>query len=414
MRILLANHTGAWSGAEVALMRLLEALPVDHDLAVACPEEGPLPDAVDRAGFRRLALPEVGASLRLHPVQTPVGVGQLGAAGAALARAASRFDADVVHANTLRTGLMGAIALRLGGPPVVVRAHEHLPLNSLGRSIRFVLTRSASAVVAVSDHTARCFNEGLRRPVATRVYNSIDHARFDPNRVAPARLREELGIASGAALLGQVAQITPWKGQETAIRALAELRRSGLDAHLVIAGQIAFAAKGVRFDNHRYRRKLERLVADLAVREAVHFIGQREDVPGVLRALDLSLLPSWDEPFGLVTVESMAMGTPPLVSSVGAGPELVEDGISGRVLPPRQPEAWAEAARELLREPLTLELMGERGRRAAAKFRDETQVYEMLAVYERALKQSPPSASRRSMMVPARTERARSAAQWPS
>ncbi len=66
---------------------------------------------------------------------------------------------------------------------------------------------------------------------------------------------------------------------------------------------------------------------------------------------DLSLLPSWDEPFANVMLESMAMGTPLLVSSVGGGPELVEDGVTGRVLPPRQPEAWATAARELLATP---------------------------------------------------------------
>ena len=414
MRILLANHTSAWSGAEVALMRLLDALPADHEVAVACPPEGPLPDALDRAGFERHPLPAVDASLRLHPVQTPVGVSRLGAAGAALARVARRFGADVLHANTLRTGLMGAIAVRLGGPPVVVRAHEHLPLTPVGRSIRFVLTRSASAVVAVSDHTARHFNEGLPRPIAFRVYNSIDHARFNPACVLPARLREELGIDPDAELLGQVAQITPWKGQETAIRALSTLRRGGLDAHLVIVGQIAFAAKGVRYDNHGYRRALHRLVTELGVDDAVHFIGQREDVPAVLRALDLSLLPSWEEPFGLVTVESMAMGTPPVVSSVGAGPELVQDRVSGRVVPPREPEAWAEVIRELLRDRPELERKGERGRQAASWFRDDRQAEEMLKVYERAIEPSAGHLPPPSPIAPAHVADSREMAQWPS
>ena len=391
-------------------MRLLDALPADHDLAVACPPEGPLPDALDRAGCDRLRLPAFDASLRMHPVQTPLGMVQLGAAGVALGRAARRFGADVLHANTLRTGLMGAVALRGGAPPLVVRAHEHLPLTPVGRSVRLVLTRSASAVVAVSDHTARHFNEGLARPIATRVYNSIDHRRFDPARVSPAPLREDLGLAPDTPLLGQVAQITPWKGQDTAIRALAALRRDGLDAHLVIVGQIVFAARGVRFDNHGYRRSLHRLVAELGVDDAVHFTGQRDDVPAILRALDVSLLPSWDEPFGLVTVESMAMGTPPLVSAVGAGPELVGDRVSGRVLPPREPAAWAEAARELLRDRPALERMGEQGRGTAARFRDDRQADQMVAVYERATRRSGP----RFRTVPATAERRGRAARWPS
>ena len=230
-------------------------------------------------------------------------------------RLVRRVRPDVVHANTPRAGLMAALARRLGGPPVVVRAHEHVPTTATGRAVRAVLLHSASAVVAVSDSTARRFDEGLGRPVAERVYNPVDLARFDPARVAPSAVRAERGIPAGAPLLGQVAQITPWKGQDIAIRALAGLRRAGLGAHLLLVGEIAFAGKGVRHDNHGFRRRLDDLVAELGLAGAVHFLGARDDVPALLAAMDLSLLPSWEEPFGLVTVESMAMGTPPLVSA---------------------------------------------------------------------------------------------------
>ena len=108
---------------------------------------------------------------------------------------------------------------------------------------------------------------------------------------------------------------------------------------------------GVRYDNRTYLRELEDLVDALKIRDAVHFLGQRDDVPEVMRALDLTLLPSEDEPFGLVTVESMALGTPPLVSLAGAGPELVQDGVTGRLLPFDEPEAWAAAVRELPKDP---------------------------------------------------------------
>ena len=110
----------------------------------------------------------------------------------------------------------------------------------------------------------------------------------------------------------------------------------------------------MRYDNHAYLESLHRLVDELALEDSVHFLGQRGDVPGILRELDLSLLPSWDEPFANVMLESMSMETPLLVSSVGGGPELVEDGVSGRVLAPKRPDDWAAAAGELLgnREPL--------------------------------------------------------------
>ena len=254
--------------------------------------------------------------------------------------------------------------------------------------MRAIIVHSAAAVVAVSDYTARRFNEGLDPPVATRVYNGIDHELFDPDRVQPAPLREQLGVAPDALLLGQVAQITPWKGQDLAVRALAQMRSDGLDAHLLLVGGVAFAGKSVRYDNRAFLRRLGRLVDQLGVRPAVHFLGQREDVAEVLRALDLSLLPSWDEPFGLVTVESMALGTPPLVSFTGAGPEVVQDGITGRLLDPRRPRAWAQAAAELHADPSARALMGERARAAAWRFRDDVHAREMVAVYARALGQA--------------------------
>ena len=343
MRILFVNHTSIVSGAELALIRLVETLRSDHEVAVACPPAGPLSELLDDAGIRRMPVPAFEASLRLHPVRTPVGVARLALGGASLARAARRLGADMLHANSLRAGLMAAAARGLGGPPLVVRAHEHVPLSATGRLVRFVLVRSAGAVVAVSRDTAQRFNEGLRRPVATHLYNSFDRARLDAHSTAPAGLRDELGIAPDAALLGQVAQITPWKGQDTAIRALAELRGGGLDAHLLLVGRIMFPGRGVRHDNRAYLRELHRLVDELGLHGAVHFLGQRDDAPAILRALDLSLLPSWNEPFANVMLESMAVGTPLVVSDVGGAPELVDDGVSGRLLPPHRPDLWATA-----------------------------------------------------------------------
>jgi glycosyltransferase involved in cell wall biosynthesis len=394
-------------------MRVIAGLRRDHRLAVACPATGPLADAVDSAAIEWFPIPNVDVSLRMHAVGTPLGLGQLGAGGLSLARAARRFRADVIHANTTRAGIMAAVARRFGAPPFVVRAHEHLPLTPPGRAVRGLLVPRAGAIVAVSDYTARKFDEGLERPVAQRVYNSIDHTRFDRRTVLPAGLRAELGLPPDAALLGQVAQITPWKGQDTAIRALAQVRGGGLDAHLVFAGQVAFGGKRVRYDNPGFLRTLNRLVGELGVRDAVHFLGQRSDVPEILCDLDISLLPSWEEPFGLVTVESMAVGTPPLVGDVGAGPELVEDGVCGRTLPPKRPDAWAAAARELLEDRGKLRRLGGAGPMVAARFRDEIHAAEMQAVYVKAIQQ--PGAGRRlkTKRIPGPRLADRARAPWP-
>jgi glycosyltransferase involved in cell wall biosynthesis len=407
LRVLFVNHTGAASGAEYALVGLVRGVQRRHRVAVACPSHGPLVKLLDEAAVERISVPAFEASLRLDPVQTPVHLLRLAAGGVALWGAARRLRADLVHANTPRAGLMGGIARLLGGPPLVVRAHEALPPSPLGRQVRRVLAQSASAVLTVSKEVARGYNEGQDRPLATHVYNGVDLDRFDPARIPAAGARRELGIPAGAALLGHVAQITPWKGQDTSIHALAELRRAGIDAHLVLVGEVAFSGRGVRYDNEGYLRDVHALVAQRELTGRVHFLGQREDVPGLLKEFDLSLLPSWDEPFANVMLESMAMRTPLLVSSVGGGPELVEDGATGRVLPPRQPEAWATAVQELLSDPRRLERMGIAAREATARFSDDLHAREMLDIYERVLGQAKPDPAALVASLPPRHGRVR-------
>ena len=112
-------------------------------------------------------------------------------------------------------------------------------------------------------------------------------------------------------------------------------------------------------------------------------------------------------------MESLAVGTPPLVSSdEGAGPELVQDGVTGRTLPQSIVSAWAVAAGELLRDREALRLMGERGPAATSRFRDEVHAGEMLAAYELAVHgRTPALAGRGAVRAPSESE---AEAPWPS
>jgi glycosyltransferase involved in cell wall biosynthesis len=132
-----------------------------------------------------------------------------------------------------------------------------------------------------------------------------------------------------------------------------------------------------------YRTRLGDLVQQHGVESAVHFLGHRSDVPEILGAVDLLLLPSWDEPFGLVVAEAMAVGKPVVVTNRGGVCDYVEDGLNGRLVEPRDPRAWAAAVSELLADPELLARMGEESVRTAAQFNDERYSSEMLAVYDR-------------------------------
>ena len=363
------------------MLRLLASLPPEHARAVACPAEGGLKDALEERRIEQFDFPGSEISLNLHPVKTVRGLMGLLASGLSLRRTARSFGADVIHANSVRAGLIAIVARSLGGPPVVVQCHDHLPRNRVGRLTRVVIARGARLVVAVSDYTAAEFNHGLRRPKAERVYISVDTARFTSVAPGSTRVRGELGLPADARLLAEVAQITPWKGQDTAIAALKRIREHH-DAHLLIVGDVAFSSQ--RYDNVGFRAHLDEQVRELDLVSAVHFLGRRHDVAELIAEIDMLLLPSWDEPFGLVVLEAMAVGTAVLVTERGGVREYVRDGVSGRLLPPREPEAWAAAVVELLNDPEALERMGNANVGVAAGFSDERYSREMFAAYTRA------------------------------
>src|SRR3954453_17545031 len=365
LRTLFVSHTSDFSGAEVALLRLVPALSADGvRCAVACPAGGRLSERLDAEGIERHPIAGTDLSFRLQPATTARGLVGLARSAWDRRRLARRWRADVIHANGVRAGLLAVPVSRSGGPPVVVQVHDNLPLGRLGGAVRGGLARG-DAVMAVSQATTRNFNAGLRRPVAETVYISIDAERFALPR-DDGTMRARLGVPRDAPLLGEVAQITPWKGQLEAVETLALIRRELPDARLLLVGDVAFAGAGDRYDNHAYLARVRARVKDLALGDAVGFLGRRDDVPAILSALDLLVLPSWEEPFGTAALEAMAAGSVPFVGANSGASEYIQDGVSGRVLPPRDPAAWAAAAIELLRDPGRRARMGEQGRLTAA------------------------------------------------
>ncbi|HEY2637331.1 MAG TPA: glycosyltransferase family 4 protein, partial [Solirubrobacteraceae bacterium] len=301
-----------------------------------------------------------------HPVRTPRAVGELVAAGVALRRAARRQGADLVHANSTRAGLAAVVARALGGPPAVVHVHDRLGASRATRAIARVLRRGASALLAISRAVADDLAAaGPGAPVHV-VHNPIDLERFDPATTSRDAARAGLGLPAHAPLLGLIAQITPWKGQEDAIRALARVRREHPEARLLLVGEVKFAERTTSFDNPAYERGLRALVAELGLTEAVAFWGERDDVPAILAALDVALVPSWDEPLGRSVLEAMAMGRPVVATAVGGPAELIEDGVTGRLVAPRDPRRWAAVIAELLGDPTGRERLGAAARPAVA------------------------------------------------
>lgn len=387
MRVLYANHTGTMSGGELSLLTLLRALPDDVEPVVACPE-GPLARAVAELGIPRRALPQADASLKLG-VHTTKAVGAMARAAWLLRSAAG--GADVVHGNSIRAGLLACGLPGAKAPPVVAHIRDCLPPGRMADGVSSLIGRRASVVLSNSLYTQRNFAKPRVRARLRVVHNAVDVDRFDPARIDRRRARSALGLDGGTLVLAVIGQITPWKGQDDAIRALAAIRDRGADAHLVIVGSAKFVERTTRFDNRSYERSLHALAESSGVRDRVSFLGERSDIPEIIRAADVVLVPSWEEPFGRVVVEGMAMGVPVLATSAGGPPEILTDGVEGRLLPPRQPERWATALEELAAEPEARAAMGQSGReRALAHFTPAAHVDAILAVYREAIANAAP------------------------
>ncbi len=380
MRVLYVNQTAQMSGAERSLMTLLSSLKGRLDPVVACPD-GELAEAVRGEGIETAPIVGTGASFRLHPVHTGRGLAEMARSSLQVRRLVAGLEPDLVHANTTRAALLALLARRRSGPPTVAHIRDWVPEGRLSRFVLGTIGRRADAVVANSAYVARQFaGMPLRRPVQV-IHNPVDLTRFDPERADGGAVRRELDIAPDAVVLSVVAQLTPWKGQDDAILALAGLSATDRDVVLLVVGSAKFDAAGTQFDNRSYERDLHALVASRGLEDRVLFLGERSDVADVLAATDVLLMPSWREAFGRIAIEAMAMGTAVAATEVGGPAEIVTPGVEGLLVPPRDADAWSRALRPLIDDRGIGIAMGERGRRRAADFSAEAHASAVLSLY---------------------------------
>ncbi len=194
-------------------------------------------------------------------------------------------------------------------------------------------------------------------------------------------IRERLAIPPATPLLATAGRLTAVKGQDTLIRAVAELRRRGEEVSLLILGE------------GELRRDLEALAARLGAEASVFFLGWRPDVAQVLAACDVFCLPSRNEGMGRVLVEAMALGKPIVASDIGGIRDLVSSGENGLLVPPGDVAAWAAALVRLHRDPEERRRMGEAGRRRAPRYSAEEMLRALDGLYRNLLRETSGGAS---------------------
>ncbi len=345
MRIVQLVATGSNGGAQEHVWNLLERLDRSrYDLSVISLSDGA---AVRR--FRALGVPV-----------TVVNEADDSATLDQLVRLLEERPPAVLHLHMYRAEVLGTrAALALGErglprPYIVSTVHSSRIRSDEDRELVRALTPSIDRLVAVSRAiVAKLRSEGRDTVPVELIYNGVDLSRYD-HQEACCTLPEEYGFAAGTPLVGVVARLEPEKGHPTLLEAWPQVLEGVPEARLLIVGE------GSRREALEEQARGLGLLGDecdgdrcVGTRHArpgakVVFTGRRDDVPAVTAALDVAVLPSYREAQGMVILEAMALSRPVVATSVGGIPEMIEDGVTGMLVPPRDPTALAAAIRRLL------------------------------------------------------------------
>jgi glycosyltransferase involved in cell wall biosynthesis len=358
------------SGAERHLLILLPALitrGVDVSLLL-------LEDPAHRVDDMVAQLEAAGVPVRRIPIYRHYDVRAIGR----LRRALREIRPDIVHTHLIHADLYGTAAARLSGIRAIVTSRHNddhfrrlLPIRLLNR----LLWRFTRAGIAISHAIARFCVEVEGAPAAkiTTIHYGLPSTAVD-RKAAQAALREELNLSPGSVLIGMVCRLIEQKGVVYGLRAFARIAPQFPFAHAIIAGDGSL------------RAALEAEARTLGIADRVHFLGWRSDATTVLAALDVLLMPSLWEGFGLVMLEAMVQTVPIIGSAVSAIPEVVVDGETGLLVPPRDTAALAAALGQLLDDAALRRHMGLMGQdRVEAVFGVERMAAQTHTLYEQCL-----------------------------
>jgi glycosyltransferase involved in cell wall biosynthesis len=329
--------------------------------------------AVREAGIHHIAVP---MTRRVTPLADL-------AALVLLYRTLRRERFTVVHTHTPKPALLGQLAARAAGVPVIVNTLHGLTFrDDTPRQKRRLLVWLEKVCAIMSDFILSQNPDDIetfvKEGIAPRdklrfLGNGIDTRRFDPARVTPEtieRLRGELGIRPGDKVVGFIGRLVVEKGILELVRAMTEVARDVPQVRLLVVGPSggekvdAMSKDDPRFD---------------PVREMAIFTGLRHDMPEMLSLMDVFVLPSHREGFPRSPMEAAAMAKPAIVTDITGCRETVQDGVNGYLFPKGDAPALAARIKDVLLSPERARDLGEAGRKLAEERFDERIVFKIVA-----------------------------------
>lgn len=302
-----------------------------------------------RTGAKSKEIAAMGVPVRHEPKRAKADPGLVVRLASYMKR--ERFDLVQTYLWTANT--WGRLAARLAGTRRVVASERNVDIweEAYKRVLGRWLARSTDRIIANSEAVRSYLLErgGLAPEKVVTVYNGVNLDRF-AEPCDPGERRRELGVPDDAILAACVARLEPAKDHATLLQALALLGQSRPNLHVAIIG------------DGSQREPLARLARELGLAGRIHFTGFRTDSAAWLRSVDLSVLSSVKEGLSNTVIESMAAGLPVVATQVGGNAEVIAEGATGFLVPPRAPAVLAEALARATQSRESMQRLGLAGR----------------------------------------------------
>lgn len=358
MKILFVDQTAKLSGGELALLDIV--CPYRKESKVILFEDGPLNHKLQaREVDTRIIdisgnLKNIRRSSRI-PLSSIYSLVQL---SRTIAKESENYD--FIFANSQKAALVSSLAGQLARKPVVWYLHDILTAEHFGKAQLMAakyISRKSSQILVNSEATRLALHKLTGRTSNVHlVYNAFSKSLFAEQSSLHAcqHVREKLGF-DNRPLIGVFGRLTPWKGQDVFLKALAKMP----DVQGVIVGSSMFGEE-------KYTQRLEQEILQLGLSNRVKMTGFRNDVPELMQACDIiahtSIAP---EPFGRVIVEGMLAGKPVVATATGGPDEIIENGVTGKLYPAGDPEALYRSLQDILSDPDQSSVMANRAKESA-------------------------------------------------
>jgi glycosyltransferase involved in cell wall biosynthesis len=363
MKILHINSSDNWGGGEVYTINLCERLRrKGHDVTLACRSGSAIKKTASEKGFKLLELPLRGSADFISAFKLSI--------------YCKKHSINIIHAHLARDyWIAGYVKSFYKKVHVIFTRHLLKPIQPT--FFHKWLFKKVDVIIAITNAVKEIltkYNIVSTDRIVT-VYNGIDTSIFASAK--SGTLRKELSLDCNVKLAGMVGQISRHKGSDMFIKSAALVCKEYSDIRFIIAGD--------DFKGGRYINELKQLSANLGISDKVLFIGMRKDVPKIMKDIDVFVLASKNEPFGLVLTEAMAAGTPVIATNTGGAREIVINNETG-ILVDFDKVSMANAIISLIDDKDTADSMGKAGqKRAVDKFDLTRMVDEIISIYNNVI-----------------------------